>query len=271
MTSRAYQEALERSQQKRGAKHHPKKKDKTPKYSKNKAAFDSVMASYRQSLHSSDLQATDYAHSGSGSGFRAARPTQSDYRVDVERAIKKCVKSLKKFFLAYVVFDSDDPIELERHADRVMGDGRHNFEQGLGALFIAWKIYPATGRGGYFTSIRHATTKNIAPSQFMSAIQPITLKPKDAIKQFFAEPEPPTEEQQQEADRIEKEDDERAALAEEQDNQRLMDEQQDIVFEGFVPKSFERILEVDDEPQELNFHDDNFSRQEMDMDFEFAD
>lgn len=100
------------------------------------------------------LSAIQYGDSSGGTRY-AAKPTLTDFKCDVERVIKKCVKTGKINFLkAYVWFDSDDSIEREIHADHVIGAGRHNLEQGMGAEFLKRKIHPTKGKGGYFHVIR---------------------------------------------------------------------------------------------------------------------
>jgi hypothetical protein len=85
------------------------------------------------------------------------RPTLTDLRCDVDRVVTKCCpKKIDKlrFRLAYMEYDSADPIDMERYADKVVGGGRHNLEQGMGAQFIARGIFPLYGKGGYFRTIR---------------------------------------------------------------------------------------------------------------------
>jgi len=127
-------------------------KKKTPPYAKRKAAFDDVMQAYRD-CQVAPLSAIQYGEA-SGATRYEAKPTLTDFKCDVERVIDKCVTDKISFLKAYVWFDSEDAIEREVHADRVIGAGRHTLEQGIGALFIKRHLYPTKGKGGYFTTIR---------------------------------------------------------------------------------------------------------------------
>lgn len=130
-----------------------KLKTKKPQFAKRKAAFDDVMQAYRDS-QIAPLSAIQYGDSSSGTRYEA-KPTLTDFKCDVERVIAKCVKTEKINFLkAYVWFDSEDAIEREIHADQIIGEGRHNLEQGMGAEFIRRHIHPTKGKGGYFNVIR---------------------------------------------------------------------------------------------------------------------
>lgn len=129
-----------------------KPKKKNLPYAKRKAAFDDVMQAYRDS-QVAPLSAIQYGDSSGGTRY-AAKPTLTDFKCDVERCIAKCAENLRLFSIAYVWFDSEDPIEREVYADHVVGEGRHSLEQGLGALFIKRGIYPTKGKGGYFHTIR---------------------------------------------------------------------------------------------------------------------
>ena len=134
-----------------------KPKKKSPPYAKRKRAFDEVLAAYRDS-QVAPLSAIQYGEKGAATRY-AAKPTLTDFKCDVDRVIAKCVKDyarLALFVLAYVCYDSEDAIEREVYADHVMGEGRHNLEQGIGAEFIKRKIYPTKGKGGYFTAIRRS-------------------------------------------------------------------------------------------------------------------
>ena len=130
-----------------------KPKKKSPPYAKRKRAFDDVMQAYRDS-QVAPLSAIQYGDSAGGTRY-AAKPTLTDFKCDVERVIHKCVKTGKINFLkAYVWFDSEDTIEREMHADQVIGEGRHNLEQGMGAEFIKRRLHPTKGKGGYFHTVR---------------------------------------------------------------------------------------------------------------------
>jgi hypothetical protein len=111
------------------------------------------MQAYRDSLVV-PLSAIQYSDGAGGTRY-AAKPTLTDFKCDVDRVIKKCVKTGRlNFKTAYVWFDSEDAIEREVYADKMIGAGRHNLEQGMGAEFIRRKIHPTKGKGGYFNVIR---------------------------------------------------------------------------------------------------------------------
>lgn len=129
-----------------------RQKKKNPPYAKRKRAFDDVMQAYRDS-QIAPVSAIQYGD-GSGGTRYEAKPTLTDFKCDVERVIKKCVTDLSLFSIAYVYFDAEDPIEREVYADKVIGAGRHNLEQGMGAEFIRRKLHPTKGKGGYFHVIR---------------------------------------------------------------------------------------------------------------------
>src|SRR5216683_1170566 len=115
-------------------KQEKQKKKKSVPYAKRKLAFDDVMQAYRDS-QIAPLSAIQYDEGSTGTRY-AAKPTLTDFKCDVERVIKKCVKNRQIFFIAYVFFDSEDLIEREVYADKMIGEGRHLLEQGMGALFI---------------------------------------------------------------------------------------------------------------------------------------
>lgn len=130
------------------------KKQKKLDHAKRKNAFDTTMDGYRASRGVA-LGAMQYNDSGGGTKY-AAKPSPTDFRCDVDRVIKKMIQAsfMPLFVEAYVDYDSDDPIEFEMHADKVLGEGRHNLEQDMGGEFIRRRLFPARGKGGYFTAIR---------------------------------------------------------------------------------------------------------------------
>jgi hypothetical protein len=129
-----------------------KMRKKAIPYAKRKAAFDDVMAAYRDSQFA-PMSAIQYGDNAGGTRY-AARPTLTDFKCDVERVIKKCVTDELFFRTAYVLFTPEDVIEREVYADKIIGAGRHNLEQGMGAEFIRRHIYPTKGKGGYFNTVR---------------------------------------------------------------------------------------------------------------------
>jgi hypothetical protein len=129
-----------------------KPKKKVPPYGKRKRAFDSVMKAYRESQIIT-ISATQFLDGGKTSRY-AAKPTAIDFRCDVDKVIKKCVRyDIARFYETYVYFDSEDAIEREMMADKMMGEKRHNLEQGMGAEFIRRHLLP-TGKNGYFQTYR---------------------------------------------------------------------------------------------------------------------
>jgi hypothetical protein len=125
-------------------------KKKAPEYAKRKRAFDETLAAYRRSA-TATLGAMQYNDSSAPSEPNPARPTQIDFKSDVDRVIYKCVTDLQAFLLAYVIFDCEDDIEREMHVQKVLGDARHGLEQGMGAEFIRRRIHPVKK---YFKAVR---------------------------------------------------------------------------------------------------------------------
>ena len=132
-------------------------KPKKPQFAKRKDAFDKVMEAYRSAKDMNGGIGALLLGAGGKGVMNPVQPSLTDFRCDVDKVINKCcprkVDKLR-FRLAYIGFDSPDPIEMERYADKVMGGGRHNLEQGMGAEFVKRGIFPMYGRGGYFRSIR---------------------------------------------------------------------------------------------------------------------
>ena len=133
------------------------KKKQKPQFAKRKKAFDTVMQAYRDAKDvTGGMGAVTISDSGGGSP-NPAKPNLADLRCDVERVIEKCVTSEAmrvRFRAAYLEFDSEKPLDMEVFAHHVIGSGRHNLEQGLGAEFIKRGIYPLNGKRGYFHCIR---------------------------------------------------------------------------------------------------------------------
>ena len=140
----------------------PNQKEKGPKpegFRKNKFAFDSVMGYLRRMdrPYSQPLIAVN-AERRLGGGSSAternpAKPTLLDFWCDVFRAIKVSIPKdidMVKFHIAYTLFDSEDYIECELHAQEILHDRRHSVEQRLGAEFIRRKIFPVQGRGYFY-------------------------------------------------------------------------------------------------------------------------
>lgn len=134
----------------------PKKKE----FAKNKKAFDAVMTHYRSLLGMGlgSLSAMNMEKSGgAGATPNPARPSPTDFRCDVDRAIKKIVpvRWREMFRAVYIQLEGDTAIQHEMLADKMIGGARHSFEQRLGEQFVQRKLYPVQGKG-YFHTIRRA-------------------------------------------------------------------------------------------------------------------
>lgn len=141
---------LENQKSKRPARKKP------PQFAKRKKAFDEVMEKYRAVLGFGlgEVGAVNIS-SGGKSSPNFVRPVPTEFRCDVEKVIEKCVTTpgdMERFEMAYVRYDSDNPIEMEVRAQAIMGSMRHGLEQGIGALFIDRGIYPIAG--SYFLTVR---------------------------------------------------------------------------------------------------------------------
>ena len=126
-------------------------------FAKRKHAFDAVMEAYRSAKDTNGGLGAMMIGAGGKGVMNPVRPTLTDFRADVDKVTNKCCpdKIIRlKFRLAYVNYDSPSSIDMERYADKVMGDGRHNLEQGMGAEFIKRGIFSMYGKGGYFRTIR---------------------------------------------------------------------------------------------------------------------
>lgn len=140
----------------------PQKKKPGPKpgFAKNKAAFDGVMNHLRR-MGKPTLGHVGAVNIQSQSGGKPAaknpaKPSMVDFWADVFLAIKFAIPrdiDLVKFHLAYTLYDSEDALDRELHAQKVLHDRRHSVEQRLGAEFIRRKIFPVQGRG-YFYALR---------------------------------------------------------------------------------------------------------------------
>ena len=65
--------------------------------------------------------------SDSGKGVsNPVRPSLTDFRCDCQKVFSKCLTTedaLYKFSAAYIEYDSDDPIEMTVHAEKIIGSG----------------------------------------------------------------------------------------------------------------------------------------------------
>jgi|ERR1035437_89956 hypothetical protein len=129
-----------------------KPKKKPPQFAKRKRAFDAVLEAYRGAKDTGGIGAI--AMGGGGKGVsNPAKPSLTDLRCDVDKVVNKCCPrkiDRLRFRLAYIEYDSPDPIEMGRYADKMIV-GKDNLEQGIGALFISREIYPIKK---YFKTIR---------------------------------------------------------------------------------------------------------------------
>jgi hypothetical protein len=119
-----------------------KKKKANP--GKNKKAFDSVMATYRQ------LGRTGFGNvrigGEPGAQYKVkTNPSPVEFRADVSKQVLKVVKGdkLAWFWSAYS-FDSPDPQDIELFVQFMLGDRRHSWEQRIGLKFVESKIFPTS-------------------------------------------------------------------------------------------------------------------------------
>lgn len=101
----------------------------------------------------SPSRALDMANIGSGGSRNPAKPTTVEFWADAFLAIRAaCPKDVDmvSFHLAYTLFDTEDAIEQEKHADRVIGGRRHSVEQRVGEEFVRRGIFPVQARGYFF-------------------------------------------------------------------------------------------------------------------------
>jgi hypothetical protein len=126
-----------------------------PQFAARKKAFDAVMSCYRQAQ---DTGLGTASIDGGGKGVsNPVRPSLTDFRCDCENIFNRVVTAqdmVVRFRACYINYDSENPIDNERYADKVIGSMRHGLEQGIGALFIKHGLFPLHGKGGYFHTIR---------------------------------------------------------------------------------------------------------------------
>jgi hypothetical protein len=129
-------------------------KEKTPnkRFRENKEAFDLTFAAYR-SAKDTGIGAAVWANGGGTVSKNPARPSLTDLRCDIEKIVESHVNEdqLLRFWAVYSVYDSNDYIEREMFADRMIGPKRHSYEQRIGAKFIMSGLYPVQK---YLLSIR---------------------------------------------------------------------------------------------------------------------
>lgn len=121
---------------------------KTQAYAKNKKAFDDVMTRMRRmgSPKLGPLGAMNFAKAGgSPSAKNPVAPNLVEFRCDVMMAVRAAMPkgvSLAKFVQAYLLYDSEDVIEQNVFAQKVMGGRVHSVEQRIGAEFVRREIWP---------------------------------------------------------------------------------------------------------------------------------
>ena len=122
-------------------------KKKPRNYSRNKRAFDRVLARYRASLTTS-VSAVNIATAGGKPKYKPIHVTPLDFKCDVDRAIKVIVPATKRnyFYAVYCLNWTDDEIEQGMLADRVLGGIHHSWEQRLGELFARLGLYKTKRR-----------------------------------------------------------------------------------------------------------------------------
>lgn len=125
-----------------------------PDYRKNKKAFDTVMRHLRMiGVPTLGHVGAINPEGGRSSARNPVKPTMVEFRCDVFMAIKDSIPrdiSLIDFHLAYTLYDSEDEIEREKHAQTILHDRRHSVEQRIGAEFVKRGIYPVQGRGYFY-------------------------------------------------------------------------------------------------------------------------
>lgn len=137
----------------------PQKK-KPRNYALNKRAFDTVL-DYVRRVESLTLGggvgAIQLDSSGGGGTRDTARPTPVEFRCDVQLAISmKLPKNINRalFDAAYLEYDSEEAMDREIYAQKVLGDKRHSAEQRLGEEFVRRGLFPIQGKKGYFFHLR---------------------------------------------------------------------------------------------------------------------
>jgi hypothetical protein len=130
------------------------RKKKVKNYSRSKKAFDSVFSHYRSLSTTTSIPAVNAAAGGKPSR-NPAKPTPLDFKVDVDRVVNIVVpeKTRRRFYVAYGGRWTDDQLEVEKLADKLLGGVRHSYEQRLGDQFIKRGLFPVQGHG-YFWSVR---------------------------------------------------------------------------------------------------------------------
>jgi hypothetical protein len=117
-------------------------KKKVRNYGVNKKAFDFILSHYRKLSCVSPMRDSVHNVGSVRSGKSENSKPSSDFKCDVELAVSLVVPSTKlvRFYAAYASW-SDDYIQQEQIADKLLGGARHSYEQRLGELFIRKGLY----------------------------------------------------------------------------------------------------------------------------------
>ena len=138
---------MNRSQRERQSADAAKPK-KTTAFTKNKKAFDEVLRRFRDisSPKLGPLGAMNFERSGSSPSARnPVAPNTVEFHSDVMLAIKASMPKgvrLAKIIQAYILWDSEDALEQNIFAQKVLGGRVHSVEQRIGAEFVRRGIWP---------------------------------------------------------------------------------------------------------------------------------
>lgn len=115
-------------------------------YRRNKQAFDAIVKHIVRMGRPLNGPPGAVRLGGTSESVRnPIEPTPVEFRCDVFLAVKAAMPRgirLANFFLAYIVYDSDDDIERGVHAQKVLGGRMHSVEQRVGAEFVRRGIWP---------------------------------------------------------------------------------------------------------------------------------
>ncbi len=127
-----------------------KKRKPEPAYTKNKKAFDAVITHFRRMGRPQlgAIVAMNFEKAGgSPSAKNPSAPTPVDFGCDVILAVTAAMPkgiTLESVKQAYFEFDSDDEIERNVYAGKILKGRVHSVEQRLGAEFVRRAIWPLT-------------------------------------------------------------------------------------------------------------------------------
>lgn len=124
----------------------PRQKDAAP-YAQNKKAFDDVIIHFRRMDRPmmGAFGAVNPERSGSATAANPLKPMPLDFWCDVLLAVRAVLPKgvlLSNFFLAYLLFDSEDELERNVHAGKSLGGRVHSVEQRIGTEFVRRGIWP---------------------------------------------------------------------------------------------------------------------------------